>query len=115
MAVTVLVDELVTRRGTPWATEPDAPRGYLAGEQDPTGDPGDGLVTSGGAAAARWVYVFVEYGFMLGPVVAAVFSSPTGTWRVDDLPSTDRYTVMAIDYTGTYQLVGRQNKQPYTP
>lgn len=111
----ILFGDLIWRRAADWSVDATAPRGYLAGEQDPAGDAGDGLVTSGGTVAARHVLVFVQVGSMLGSIVASEFSNAAGEWRVNDLPSLDRYTVMAIDYTDTYQPVTRRSKQPYTP
>lgn len=110
----ILFGTLITRREAPWALYPDAPRGYLAGEQDPSGDPGDGLVTSDGDPAARRVYVYHMVGDQVGQLVATAFSNADGEWRVDDLPSSETYLVMALDYTGSYDPVARAYVQPYT-
>lgn len=110
----ILLSALITRREAPWALYPEAPRGYLAGEQDPSGDPGDGLVTSDGDPAARWVYVFHMVGDQVGPLVATAFSNADGEWRVDDLPADDRYLLMVMDHTATYAPTARAYKQPYT-
>lgn len=103
-----------TRRVAAWALYPDAARGYLAGEQDPSGDPGDGLVTSDGDPAARRAYLFHMVGDQVGQVVATVFSNTDGEWRVDDLPADDKYLLMVVDHTGTYAPTARAYKQPYT-
>lgn len=104
----------ITRRVAAWALYPDAQRGYLAGEQDPSGDPGDGLVTSDGDPAARRVYVYHMVGDMAGQLVDAVFSNADGEWRVDDLPADERYLLMVLDHTNTYAPTARAYKQPYT-
>ena len=110
----ILFNSLITRRETPWAMYPDAPRGYLAGEQDPGGAAGDGLVTSDGDPVARRVYVYHMVGDQVGQLVASTFSNAAGEWRVDDLPSSETYLVMALDYTGSYDPVARAYVQPYT-
>lgn len=110
----ILLGTLITRREVPWAPYPDAARGYLAGEQDPGGAAGDGLVTSDGDPVARWVYVYHMVGNQVGQLVATVFSNAAGEWRVDDLPSSEMYLVMALDHTGSYDPVARAYVQPYT-
>lgn len=110
----ILFLDVIRRNECQWAMRPGAARGYLAGEEDPGGDPNDGLLTVAGAPAARYVEVRVQYGVRLGPVVGSAFSNAAGEWRVPDLPADDLYAVMAIDHNGVYAPVIRLNRVPYT-
>lgn len=107
----------VTRRVAAWALHPDAPRGYIAGEPDPEGAAGDGIVTVNGVPASRWVEVWHQVGPNTTPttLVATVFSAPDGSYRVPDLPASDYYRVVAIDYTGTWESQIVEGRQPYVP
>lgn len=108
----ILFPTPIVSRVTAWALFPDAPRGYLAGEQDPDEDAGVGLVTINGAPGAREVEVRHR---LTRTVVATTFSTPAGAWQVVDLPSLDEYDIIARDYAAVYEdvIVGAQ--LPYVP
>lgn len=106
----ILFGALITRREVPWALYPDAPRGYLAGEQDPSGAPGDGLLTVNTVPGGREIEVRHRLSRV---VVATTFSASDGTWRVSDLPSQDEYDVIARDHTGTYEDILVSRNTPY--
>ena len=108
----ILLTQLVRSRVCPWAVYPDAPRGYLAGEQDPDEDAGVGLVTINGAPGGRSVEVRHRATRL---VVATTFSSAGGAWQVPDLPSLDEYDVIARDYAGVYEDVIIGGQLPYVP
>ncbi len=108
----ILFLRLINSRITPWAVYPLAPRGYLAGEQDPDEDAGVGLVTVNGAPGAREVEVRHR---LSRTVVARVFSSSGGAWQVPDLPSLEEYDVIARDHAGDYEDVIIGGVLPYVP
>lgn len=112
MANVVLFSPLVRRRSAIWARYPDAPRGYLAGEQDPEADPGVGLLTVNAVPSGREIEVRHRLSRTL---VATTFSAADGTWQVTDLPSLDEYDIIARDHAGVYEdvIVGAQ--LPYVP
>lgn len=104
---------LIYRRQADWARFPDSARGYFSGQQDPGGATGDGLLLVATVAAVRLIKVYVEIGEDLGPCVATTVSAADGSWRVGDLPSTDRYTIMAIDHTRAYETRVLRGRAPY--
>lgn len=108
----ILFGVIIRHRQCPWALFPDAPRGYLAGEQDPDEDAGVGLVTVNSVPGAREIEVRHRLSRV---VVARVFSNPDGEWQVPDLPSLDEYDIIARDHAGVYEdvIVGAQ--LPYVP
>lgn len=108
----ILFADLVRSRVCPWAVYPDAPRGYLAGEQDPEADAGVGLLTVNAVPSGRQVEVRHRATRI---VVATTFSSAAGEWQVPDLPSLDRYDIIARDHAEVYEdvIVGAQ--LPYVP
>lgn len=108
----ILFQALIWRRETRWALFPDAPRGYLAGEQDPGADAGVGLLTVNAAPSAREIEVRHRISRL---VVATTFSGSDGSWQVPDLPSLDEYDIIARDWAGVYEdvIVGAQ--LPYVP
>ena len=108
----ILFGSLIRSNACPWALYPDAPRGYLAGEQDPDEDAGVGLVTVNGAPSARRVEVRHR---VTRIVVATTFSGADGSWQVPDLPSLDEYDIIARDHTGTYEDVIVGGQLPYVP
>ena len=112
MGLSVLFDGLARRRAAPWALYQDAPRGYLAGEQDPEEDAGVGLVTVNGSPGARAVEVRHRLTRVL---VATAFSASDGSWQIPDLPSLDEYDIIARDHTGTYEDVIVGGQLPYVP
>ena len=103
---------LIRSRQLSYAVFPDAPRGYLAGEQDPEGDLGIGLLTVNSAPAAREIEVRHRRTRRL---VATTFSRPDGTWQVPDLPSMDEYDIIARDHAGVYEDVIIGAQLPYVP
>lgn len=103
----------IYRRQAEWARFPNAARGYFSGQQDPGGATGDGLLLVAAAAAVRLIKVFVEIGEDLGPCVATTVSAADGSWLVGDLPSDDRYTIMALDYTRAYATLVLRGRAPY--
>ncbi len=113
----ILFGTLITRREAPWALYPSAPRGYIAGEPDPEGAAGDGIVTVNGVPASLWVEVWHQVGPSVTPttLVATVFSAPDGSYHVPDLPALDYYRVVAIDHTGTWESQIVEGRQPYVP
>lgn len=108
----ILYTHLIKNRRARWARFPDAPRGYLAGEQDPDADPGVGLLTVNAEPAAREIEVRHR---LTRTLVATTFSAADGTWQVPDLPSQDEYDIIARDHAGVYEdvIVGAQ--LPYVP
>lgn len=100
----------ITSRVAAWALYPTAARGYLAGEQDPAGDPGEGLVTFATVPGAAWVEVRHE---LSRTVVATVFSAADGSWQVPDLPSLDTYEIFARDPNGVWETVSTAGWLPY--
>lgn len=108
----ILFGALITRRETPWAMYPDAPRGYLAGEQDPDEDPGVGLLTVNAVPSAREIEVRHR---LTRAVVATTFSGTDGTWQVPDLPSQEEYDIIARDHAGVYEDVIVGGQLPYVP
>lgn len=108
----ILFARLIRSNACPWAIYPDAPRGYLAGEQDPDEDAGVGLVTVNGSPGARRVEVRHR---VTRIVVATVFSGADGTWQVPDLPSLDEYDIIARDHAGVYEDVIVGGQLPYVP
>lgn len=114
----ILFGSLIRRREvTGWALYPDAPRGYLAGEQDPDEDAGVGLLTVNAVPSGRLIEVW-HRPTNIGPartLVATTFSGSDGTWQVPDLPSLERYRVVAVDHEGVYESVIVEDRQPYVP
>lgn len=108
----ILFLALIRSRGTPWALYPDAPRGYLAGEQDPDEDAGVGLLTVNSVPGGREIEVRHRHSRTL---VATTFSAADGTWQVPDLPSLDTYDIIARDYAGVYEDVIVGDQLPYVP
>lgn len=108
----MLFTRLITRRTAPWAAYPDAPRGYLAGEQDPDEDAGVGLLTVNAVPGGREIEVRHR---ITRQVVATTFSAADGTWQVPDLPSLDTYDIIARDYAGVYEDVIVGDQLPYVP
>lgn len=108
----ILYTRPITSRVAPWAVYPSAPRGYLAGEQDPDEDDGVGLVTVNAVPSGREVEVRHR---LTRALVATTFSAGDGTWQVLDLPSLDEYDIIARDHAGVYEdvIVGAQ--LPYVP
>jgi len=108
---------LVKRRAAPWARSPDGPRGYIAGEPDPEGAAGDGIVTVNGVPARLWVEVWhqVRAGITPTTLVATVFSAADGSYHVPDLPAGEFYRVVAIDHTNTWESQIVEGRQPYVP
>jgi hypothetical protein len=108
----ILFGRLIWRRVAEYAIYPDAARGYLAGEQDPEGDPGVGLLTVNAVPSGREIEVRHR---LTRTVVATTFSAADGTWQVPDLPSLDEYDIIARDHAGVYEdvIVGAQ--LPYVP
>ena len=98
----ILFTEITKSRAGEWALYPDAPRGYLAGEQDPDEAAGVGLLTVNATPGAREIEVRHR---LTRTVVATTFSTTAGGWRVDDLPSLDEYDVIARDHAGEDSLV----------
>lgn len=103
---------LIRRLVAPWARYPDAPRGYLAGEQDPEADAGVGLLTVNAVPSAREIEVRHR---LTRTVVATTFSAPDGSWQVPDLPSQDEYDIIARDHAGVYEDVIVGGQLPYVP
>lgn len=112
MAHVALLQSLVRRRVAEWAVYPDAARGYLAGEQDPAEDAGVGLLTVNAVPSARRVEVWHKPSLRL---VATVFSAADGSWQVADLPSQDKYRLIATDHAGVYESVIVDDVSPYVP
>ena len=108
----MIVQSLIWRRVAIWALYPTAPRGYMAGEQDPDEDAGVGLVTVNGSPGARSVEVRHR---LTRNVVATTFSAADGSWQIPDLPSLDEYDIIARDHTGTYEDVIVGGQLPYVP
>lgn len=109
----MLFTRLIHRRHvTDWAASPDAPRGYLAGEQDPDEDPGVGLLTVNAVPSAREIEVRHR---LTRKLVATTFSGADGTWQVPDLPSQDEYDIIARDHAGVYEDVIVGGQLPYVP
>lgn len=108
----ILFSRYIWHRQCPWALFPSAPRGYLAGEQDPEADPGVGLLTVNAVPSGREIEVRHR---LSRTVVATTFSAADGTWQVPDLPSLDEYDIIARDHAGVYEdvIVGAQ--LPYVP
>lgn len=105
------------RRAGLWARDPEGPRGYIAGEPDPDGAAGDGIVTVNGVPARLWVEVWHQLrpGITPTTLVATVFSAPDGSYHVPDLPADEYYRVVAIDHTGTWESQIVEGRQPYVP
>lgn len=110
----VLYTDVIKRSVVAWAIQPNAPRGYLAGIQDPGGAAGDGLTTIAGSLAPCYIEVRVHYGQRVGPIVTTTFSGRDGTWRIDELPSLDLYEVTARDLSGAYDPHVRSFQTPHT-
>ena len=64
---------------------------------------GDGTLT---------VKVVLSGASILGPV-QVFFSAADGSWYVGDLPSDDRYTIVALDYTRAYATLVLRGRAPY--
>lgn len=113
----MLFTRLISRRAAPWAQDPDGPRGYFAGEQDPDEDAGVGLLTINGAPGGRRIEVWhkpIQFGPAL-TIVATTFSAADGTWQVPDVPAAEWYRLIAVDYAGVYESVIVDDVQPYVP
>lgn len=110
MAQVQLFAQLATRRAAQWAHYPDAPRGYLAGEQDPDAAAGVGLVTLNSVPGIAHVVVRHRQS---GVAVASTISTSGGTWRVSDLPSLDEYDIIARDPSATWEDVIIGGQFPY--
>lgn len=85
---------------------------YIAGEQDPDGDTGVGLLTVNAAPGAREIEVRHR---RTRVVVGRTWSAPDGTYRIGGLNPAEEYDVIARDHTGVYEdcIVGAQ--LPYLP
>lgn len=105
------------RTVTGWAVNPDAPRGYFAGEQDPDADAGVGLLTVNAVPGSRWVEVWHKPSLTSPPktLVSYVFSGPDGTWQAPDMPSEEWYRIIATDHAGVYESVIIDDVLPYVP
>lgn len=109
----MLFTDLIQRRHvSTWAVYPNAPRGYLAGEQDPDEDAGVGLLTVNAVPSGREIEVRHR---LTRKVIATTFSASNGSWQVPDLPSLDEYDVIARDYAGVYEDVIIGGQLPYVP
>lgn len=111
MAIVVVMPIFQRRTVSEWALNPDAPRGYFSGEQDPGGPSGDGLFTISGVPSAG--FIEVHHAGIRG-VVASTFAAADGTWRIDDLPSQDVYTIVGRDPSGAVENVIVSGQVPYT-
>ncbi len=89
----IVFGRLIRHLPAPWAWAASGPRGYIAGELP------DGLVTVGGAPAAREVEC--RHRLSRTPI-ARVFSKADGTYRFDNLPLGEEYDVIGRDHLRVY-------------
>lgn len=101
--VAAVLDSLVASRRPPWTQSTS--RGYLAGVAP-------GLVSMNGVATARTVLCLHRATLL---PIARTFADLAGQYVFHDLPCGEEYSVVGMDWSGTYNdvIVSRARPEPY--